>query len=1258
MFRRKIIRNQEAYPENQYFDARMSPEDIQRVIDEEYMALVRKRESNQPLTKEELIKFESLSTKVSPNLARAYAMGGYALRVDGEEVTDGGDTTENLSILEGVDQPGYGGYFGPGLPEGLDDDQDGLPNFNDSNPNMQGGNLVNLSTNPVGGASAQNYSNTTTNNASTDFIPFVPDTTGGMPGIQNFNPYQNVGFGLATALTSDDSGERKAGRVLTGLAGASSVLDFTGGALSGLGTRKQILNNREAMDEAASLDMMAPIESSSSARGAGYLGTGRLAQDGLAMYKKGGKTKKKNKPNDPALWSRAIAAAKNKFDVYPSAYANAWAVQWYKKKGGTWRKAQDGFMFEEGGKITIEEQLSGRHVTGIARPALSGTEINAELEKNEYVEYPEEQKISKVIGKSHARGGEKMNLKEGTRILSDNIKVGKEYRDALVDLFDMKNIKPNDTVAKVMEKYLKNSGITDIQKEQEKYLKGLKKNISVKDEDTRRVNEQFFADKIIKTQSELNEKHNEQTAVFDILFQMQETRKNKNENGDPSAKNIRVRPPLEQEYVPYEGPEPVATQTPQPVEVVMENGGTIDILMDGSKIYATPEAIEILRADALNSGYATLNDYAIENIIGYKDGGGIPERYKKKGFTKVGVKKRAPSGAKHKWEVLARKKVGGKTRYKIVKGGFRGMKDFTQHKDRKRQKSFWDRMGGKNSAKAKDPFSPLYWHKRFGTWEEGGKLEESFTPHWMYDEDNPNVAKFAEVKKDHEQYAKEGMVHDKPDISQFEQGGYYNLQDAQQSDSGVEIITDSQGNEFTFAFNDRVSGEPVYKDVNGNLFVPRTQTTTGSYSSESRGIYEAGKYGIDELDDVGRKRLIETSSSTANYVLDQFNKLGNLDGLTVNVFGASSNTPVSPARQRKIFQDLGYEQIGSNKNRYRVPDLVNDPTGQTFMEVTINAGAGVSSDIANYGLPKLRVKDQVTKLKEDLLAAGVPQEQIDLIKFESTERPMIGPEYGGEGVKSDDPKYMPFQNSGYSVEMNQESEKFTPYSYETEEDTDMDMDFSNMDLFMSDIGSARPPALTIPSQLASVATNLATTPLLTQQVPDIDLIKVSPEEALRENAGAANMVIRQNANRGGADARTLDILAQTGRSQASNQATAEANAKNAEIKLKTQAQRATLQTNIDNAVNNRITNYTTNALTAEDNELSRVNAFIKAKQERADQQVRTANNLAMMSELADNFNVSPQGVTYIPGSDYIFYPGNMNTGQQYLYSAASPTTTD
>jgi hypothetical protein len=49
----------------------------------------------------------------------------------------------------------------------------------------------------------------------------------------------------------------------------------------------------------------------------------------------------KNKPTNPELWSRAIAQAKSKFDVYPSAYANGWASKWYKSKGGGWKSVSE-----------------------------------------------------------------------------------------------------------------------------------------------------------------------------------------------------------------------------------------------------------------------------------------------------------------------------------------------------------------------------------------------------------------------------------------------------------------------------------------------------------------------------------------------------------------------------------------------------------------------------------------------------------------------------------------------------------------------------------------------------------------------------------------------------------------------------------------------------------------------------------------------------------------------------------------------------
>jgi len=54
-----------------------------------------------------------------------------------------------------------------------------------------------------------------------------------------------------------------------------------------------------------------------------------------------------NVPTNPSLWSKAKAAAKAKYDVYPSAYANGFAAKWYKEKGGSWKKAAMGGYVDE-----------------------------------------------------------------------------------------------------------------------------------------------------------------------------------------------------------------------------------------------------------------------------------------------------------------------------------------------------------------------------------------------------------------------------------------------------------------------------------------------------------------------------------------------------------------------------------------------------------------------------------------------------------------------------------------------------------------------------------------------------------------------------------------------------------------------------------------------------------------------------------------------------------------------------------------------
>ena len=59
------------------------------------------------------------------------------------------------------------------------------------------------------------------------------------------------------------------------------------------------------------------------------------ARRGKTVAKKKTTAKKSGaKPSNPALYARVKAEAKRKFKVYPSAYANAWLVRTYKKRGG------------------------------------------------------------------------------------------------------------------------------------------------------------------------------------------------------------------------------------------------------------------------------------------------------------------------------------------------------------------------------------------------------------------------------------------------------------------------------------------------------------------------------------------------------------------------------------------------------------------------------------------------------------------------------------------------------------------------------------------------------------------------------------------------------------------------------------------------------------------------------------------------------------------------------------------------------------
>ena len=65
-----------------------------------------------------------------------------------------------------------------------------------------------------------------------------------------------------------------------------------------------------------------------------------LNEQEMKLYEFGKKVTRlieKNVPTNPSKWAYYKAQAKKKFDVYPSAYANAWLVRTYKKRGGGYK---------------------------------------------------------------------------------------------------------------------------------------------------------------------------------------------------------------------------------------------------------------------------------------------------------------------------------------------------------------------------------------------------------------------------------------------------------------------------------------------------------------------------------------------------------------------------------------------------------------------------------------------------------------------------------------------------------------------------------------------------------------------------------------------------------------------------------------------------------------------------------------------------------------------------------------------------------
>jgi hypothetical protein len=72
----------------------------------------------------------------------------------------------------------------------------------------------------------------------------------------------------------------------------------------------------------------------------------------------------KNVPTSPEKWAQAKAAAKSKFAVYPSAYANGWASKKYKSMGGGWKATSEETVQEDGIGGVPANNVGGGNIAG------------------------------------------------------------------------------------------------------------------------------------------------------------------------------------------------------------------------------------------------------------------------------------------------------------------------------------------------------------------------------------------------------------------------------------------------------------------------------------------------------------------------------------------------------------------------------------------------------------------------------------------------------------------------------------------------------------------------------------------------------------------------------------------------------------------------------------------------------------------------------------------------------------------------------
>ncbi len=174
---------------------------------------------------------------------------------------------------------------------------------------------------------------------------------------------------------------------------------------------------------------------------------------------------------------------------------------------------------QEGGKtLTNADLLTGNYITGEGQK-----NPTVEVEDGEHTKNSQTGQVQEVVGDKHIDGGEKVNLPDKSKVLSDYTKLGVNHAKTLGDMFDVK-VKASDTFATVLDKYNNKIGIKKLEEEEKELLEKLEKNSKDSvDKTTQQINEDFLAQEISEVNKKKEGLNKLKSEAFEAIFQVQET---------------------------------------------------------------------------------------------------------------------------------------------------------------------------------------------------------------------------------------------------------------------------------------------------------------------------------------------------------------------------------------------------------------------------------------------------------------------------------------------------------------------------------------------------------------------------------------------------------------------------------------------------------------------------------------------------------------------------------------------------------------